>query len=477
MTTRRGGAPARDEGSFRDPSGYVYIDGDHVFRTINPSAAATFDAVIESGILKDLSDKGLLISTVVEPSSPQRLQSFASPRGEIPVRLLRHPRISFISYPYEWTFDQLQDAALAHLDLQIAALDRGFVLTDASPYNMQVHAGRFIHIDPLSLRAYRENEPWTAYNQFCRQFLLPLLVEAWRGLPFQQLLRGRVEGISFADALTILPKGKLYTSLNGFMHVGLQARMIAKASSSDQAKSAKVPSLPKSRYRALLTELRVWIVGLKSGRPHATFWNQYATENSYSSHMKQVKESFIADWAADRVKGGTIWDVGGNTGDYSIAALKAGASAAVIFDADIDSLEKAHARSKTDWPGLLPLLMDIADPSPGMGWRQRERKGLDGRSRPDGIMALAVIHHLAIGRNLPLEEIVDWFVDTAPRGIIEFVPKTDSMVSEMLLLRDDVFIDYDEAHFRDYLGRRARITREHRFEENNRLIVSYERLA
>lgn len=475
MTPVTGNLPARDEGSFRDPSGYLFFQGNEVIRSINPSGAAQFDAVSASGLLEDLAKQGLLIPTALENASPERLAQFAGPRGELPVRLMRHPRVPFISYPYEWTFAQLRDAALAHLDLQVAALDKGFVLSDATPYNMQFHDGRLIHIDVLSLRPYRENEPWTAYNQFCRQFLLPILVEAWRGLPFQQFLRGRVEGISFPDALTILPKGKLYTSLNGFMHVGLQARMIARASSSDQAKAMKTPSLPKSRYRAVLTELRAWISGLKSGRPHATFWNEYATENSYSAHMKRVKEAFIADWASASVKGGTVWDIGGNTGDYSAAAIKAGASAAIVFDADLDSLEKAYERRKAGLPGLLPLLIDIADPSPGMGWRQKERKGLDQRTKPEGVMALAVIHHLAIGRNLPLEEIIDWFVTTAPRGIIEFVPKTDPMVAEMLLLREDVFSDYDEAHFRSYLGSRAKITREHTFAENGRLIVSYER--
>lgn len=469
-----GGGPARDEGSFRDPSGYLFYEGDSVVRSINASGEAQFAAVAASGLLADLAAAKLLIPTELENASSDRLRAFAGPRGEVPVRLMRHPRIPFISYPYEWTFAQLKDAALAHLDLQVAALDKGFVLSDATPYNMQFHDGRILHIDVLSLRAYRDGEPWGAYNQFCRQFLLPILVEAWRGLPFQQLLRGKVEGISFPDALTILPKSKLFTSLNGFMHVNLQAKMIAKASSSDKAKDLKPPNLPKSRYRAVLTELRAWISGLKSGRPHSTFWDDYATVNTYSAHMRDVKQAFIADWAGKCLQGGAVWDIGGNTGDYSEAALKAGAAAAIVFDADLDSLEKAYERRKSLLPGLLPLLVDIADPSPGMGWRQKERKGLSARSQPNGVMALAVIHHLAIGRNLPLAEIINWFVDTAPNGIIEFVPKSDPMVAEMLLLREDVFSDYDEDHFRQYVAARATITREHKFAENGRLMVSYE---
>jgi hypothetical protein len=304
--------------------------------------------------------------------------------------------------------------------------------------------------------------------------VLPLLIEAWSGLPFQQLLRGRIDGIGFPDAMSILPRRRVWTSINGIMHVGLQARMIAGAASNKHGAHLQAPALPKGRYRAMLAELRNWLKGLRSGRKIATFWNEYASDNSYSAEMKATKEKFVVEWAAARMQSRALWDIGGNTGDYSAAALAAGAVQAIVFDSDLDSLEKAYQRSKSGLSGLLPLLMDIADPSPGSGWRQTERSGLDRRKKPDGILALAVIHHLAIGRNLPLRDVVDWFVDNAPRGVIEFVPKSDPMVRQMLSLREDVFHDYDEAHFRAYLGQRARITRECRFAENGRLVVAYE---
>ena len=169
-----------------------------------------------------------------------------------------------------------------------------------------------------------------------------------------------------------------------------------------------------------------------------------------------------------------IWDIGGNSGDFSKAALEGGASLSVIFDSDIDSLEKAYEDAKRGVP-ILPLLVDIANPSPQQGWKQRERAGLNERSRPDGLIALAVIHHLAIGRNLPLQEVVHWLVDAAPEGIIEFVPKSDPMIVEMLFEREDVFVDYDEEHFLAYLGEKAEITGSARLPDNGRFIVSYSR--
>jgi len=473
MISDKSDAAIRDGGSFRDPSGYVFFRGENVYRTVNPSAEATFKSVAKSGLIEELAGEKLLLPTEISPADAGDPGQFRGARGEMPALVLKHPRIPFISYPYEWNFSQMRDAALAHLDLQLRAFDRGFVLSDATAYNMQFYQGKLLHIDVLSLRPYVEGEPWSGYNQFCRTFLLPLLIEAWCGMPFQPLMRGRIEGISFADAVTILPALKLWTSLNGIMHVALQARIIASASSASKGKGQTDFKLAPARYKAILQEMRNWIGRLKSGRKVSSYWNSYAEVNSYSNDMRRVKEEFVSKWAP-AVKNGVIWDIGGNTGDYSKCVLDAGAEQSIVFDSDLDSLEKAYQRSKQGLR-VLPLLVDIADPSPSLGWRQAERRGLNERSKPAGILALAVIHHLAIGRNLPFSDVIDWFVDTAPDGIIEFVPKSDPMVAQMLANREDVFHDYDEAHFFAYLEARAIVTARHRFGENGRVVVSYRR--
>ena len=464
----------RDPGSFRDPSGYVFIDGDDVWRSVNPAARAAFDAVQATGALTSLAERGLLLRSDPRAAEAADAERFIGPRGEVPAQLIRHPRVPMISYPFEWTFSQLKDAALAHLDLQLAAFDLGLVLSDATPYNMQFFEGRVLHIDVLSLRPYRPGEIWVGHNQFTRLFLLPLLLEAWRGVPFQAALRGQIEGLTLADAVKLLPWRKRYLSLSGFMHVTLQERVGRGRSSTAGAAASRNVALPANRFRAMLSEMRAWVATLRSARQAPTFWSAYANVNTYSSEMQSVKSGFVQDLVR-RHQIRTLWDIGGNTGDYAAAALAAGAAHAVVLDGDLDSLEQAYSRRQQAHPNLLPLFMDCTDPTPNQGWNQGERKGLRERARVDAVLGLAVVHHMAIGRNIPLRAVVDWFVDLAPHGIIEFVPKSDPMVRQMLQHRDDVFLDYDEANFRAYLGARAETTAEHRFAENGRVLISYTR--
>lgn len=464
----------RDGGSFRDPSGYVFLRDTDVIRTVNPIARESFRQVVDSGVIDSLVKAGLLIGTEILSLDGIKIDEFKGPRGESPCMLLRHPKIPFISYPYEWTFEQLRDASLAHLQVQMKALDAGVSLSDATPFNMQFLDGKVVHMDVLSLKPYEDGEHWAGYNQFCRTFLLPLLIESWCGVSFQPMLRGNIEGISLHDAMRLLPKTKLWTSLNGIIHVAMHARIVEMANSTSAVKKGKaVAVLSKSQYKAILREMHNWIASLRSGRK-TSYWTDYAAVNTYTNVMRDAKIGFISRWAKAEIQDGVVWDIGGNTGDYSKAALDAGAAAAIVFDSDLDSLERAYARRKQGL-NILPVLMDLADPSPSQGWNQAERQGLNERTRPDGIMALAVMHHMVIGRNLPFEAVLDRFVSTAATGIIEFVPKTDPMVEEMLLHRQDVFIDYDEAHFLSYLEKRASILDRHNFMENGRLMVSYRR--
>jgi ribosomal protein L11 methylase PrmA len=462
-------------GSFRDPSGYVFRAGDRIFRSVNPPAAENFGALEKSGLLQRLAEAGLVLPAWPVTLQPGMEKAFAGPRGETPFRLIEHPLIPFITYPYEWCFSQLKDAALAHLDLQVAALEAGFVLSDATPYNMQFHVGRPVHIDILSLRAYHEGELWQGYNQFCRMFLAPLLVEAWTGVGFQTLLRGRIDALPIADISNLLPRRRMFTSLQAFIHVYLQGRAETKSSSS--VVSGRVTAnrpLPRSRYLALLSELRRFIARLESRKRSKSFWKDYAAINSYSDETRSRKVSIVRDFVAG-AGARRIVDIGGNTGDYSRAALEAGAGTAIVLDGDNDSVEAAYQRAKAGLDGLSAWLVDITDPSPALGWNGRERESLTERLRADGMLALAVIHHMCIGRNIPLRDAVHWLVGLAPRGIIEFVPKTDAMVKQMLSGRDDPFHDYDLEHCLGYINEVAEIARRSDIEGSDRVFIEYAR--
>ncbi len=465
----------RAPGSFRDPSGYVFDTGDAIWRSINPVALPAFNDLWDRGVFRALTERGLLIDVErVELNSDIR-NRLRGPRGETPACVIRHPRVPFYSYPYEWTFSQLKEAALSHLALQVAAFDLGVTLSDATPYNMQAVDGRMQLVDVLSLRPYQNGEVWVGYNQFCRLFLLPLLLEAWNGVPFQPLLRGALDGVRLSDAVRILPRAKRWLTLNGLMHVTLHANQEKWHAKARTASITARPKMPRTRYRAMLTELRNWVMSLQSRR-QSSFWHDYAIDNSYDESSRRAKHEFIARFVSEHSVR-TLWDLGGNSGDYSITAIEAGAHQAVVFDSDLDALEIAYARQRAKYPGLVPVVMDCSDPSPALGWCQSERTGLSERAHADAVIALALTHHLAIGRNIPLSSLVEWLVELAPRGVVEFVPKKDPMVARMLSLRDDVFHDYDEMNFLQYLQSVAEITGIERLETGGRIIIAYRRRA
>jgi len=458
-------APIADPGSFRDPAGRVFRAGDRIFRTISPRAAADYQAARDSGIFGKLSERGLLIeSAELDPGSLEL-------SGEAVAHVVEHPRIPFVSYPYEWSFALLKDAALFHLDFQTELFDEGFVLSDATAYNVQFDGPKPLFIDLLSIRKYRDGEYWLAHNQFCEQYLNPLLLRAYLGVPHNDWFRGRLEGIPSGALSRMLPAYRKL-SFRVISHVVGPARLQSRSERRHTAETVRRP-LPSKAYRALLGHLRRWIASLEPAGSD-TQWQDYGEFHSYSESEEKAKREFVANFVTQDSPG-VLWDVGCNTGAYSEIALRAGAGKVIGFDYDHGALDRALARAKADKLDLLPLFLDGANPSPDQGWAQHERTGLAGRGNADAIIALAFIHHLAIGRNIPLPEAVGWLTGFARRGLIEFVQKDDPTVQEMLALREDVFAQYDERVFLEALQSRARIASTRRNPENGRLLVVYER--
>jgi ribosomal protein L11 methylase PrmA len=440
-----------DPGSYRDPSGHVHIVGDRVFRTVTPHGQAEYKFVRDSGALTGLIERGLLIAaTEVENTN----LASAGPDD----LLLKHPKIPIISYPYEWPFAALKAAALLHLDIQLELLEHDVALSDASAFNIQFIGGKPQFIDYLSFRRYREDEPWLAHRQFCQQFLNPLVLQAKLGVPFHAWFRGQPEGIEIGELASLLKfRHKLSPVL--FSHVVLLARLQGRVNESDvaAAQAARTRGLKRSRFRAILEQLRHFIAGLSPAGVSHTTWGHYATDNTYESAEASAKHAFVERFAAD-ARPGLLIDLGCNTGDYSHAALAHGARRVVGLDGDHGALDGAFARATTEDLDFLPLYQDLANPTPGLGWNARERQGLGERlAAADGVLALAVIHHLAIARNVPLEEVVSSIVSMAPKGVIEFVPKDDPTVQTMLALREDVFATYSRESFMAALENRAEI--------------------
>lgn len=458
---------ANDPGSFRDPGGRIFSDGTRIFRTVYPPNAEAYESARDAGLFQRLIDGDLLLG------SDERDLAIAGEAGAGAIHLLEHPRVPFISYPYEWCASMLRKAALHHLDVQLAALKDGFTLSDATAYNIQFIGPKPVFIDHLSFRPYRDGEIWIGHRQFCMQFLNPLILWSRLGVAPNNWYRGAQEGIAPEDLAPLLrTKDKL--SFTVLTHVvaqaALQRRSVKSGTISGQHRTAK---LPRTSYQGMLEGLRNFIAST-APKKEATIWGDYAGNNSYGDAEAQAKRAFVQEMAGT-VKPALMFDLGCNSGDYSIAALEAGAGYVVGFDFDFGALELALDRAEQGRHQFLPLWLDAANPSPSQGWGQAERKGLRERSNADAIVALAFIHHIAIGKNVPLDMVIDWLIAMAPHGVIEFPPKSDPMVQRLLAQREDIFPDYTEEAFRTAVQRRARIVSEKHLTPGGRLLVRYER--
>lgn len=456
-----------ESGSFRDRRGRIfYVDG-RVLRTVMPMAADDFDFVRGSGLIDELHSRGKVIGEQIVDAA--LLGEHAADAHYV----LEHPRLPFVSYPYEWSFSALKAAALLHLDIQQAALKKGVTMTDATAYNIQFIGPRPVFIDSLSFRRYQEGEYWAGHRQFCEQFINPLLLRSFNGIPHNAWYRGELEGISAENLSRLLPwRSRL--SWNVLTNVFMQARLQNNSGSDDAIRKAKTRKLPRIGFEQILHGLRKWITRLEPGHDGKTVWQDYATDNSYADDEAVNKRRFIAEFSS-AVKPALILDIGCNTGDYSIAALENGAELAVGFDFDHGALEYGYRRAVSDGLNFQPLHLDAANPSPNQGWMQAERMGFRERANADAVMGLALIHHLAIAKNLPLAGVIEWLVDMAPHGVLEFVPKNDAMVQRLLQMREDLFSDYDQANFEEQLNSRARIVKSEVVSASGRVLYWFDR--
>jgi ribosomal protein L11 methylase PrmA len=456
-----------DSGSFRDPSGRIYHHDDRVYRTVMPPGREHFEFVRSTGLIDELVSSGQLVAESVVDVA---ILGEASARASF---LLEHPRLPFVSYPYEWSFSALKSAALMQLDIHLKALAHGVTLSDATAYNIQFVGSEPVFIDALSFRKYQDGEYWSGHSQFCEQFLNPLLFESKLGVAFNAWYRGSLDGIRSEEidhALAWYRK----LSLGAFANVVMQARFQRQSRGNHGTASGAVNRpLPVSAFKALLQSLRRWISRMEP-REIATDWQGYAESNSYAGQEKAAKSRFVADFV-EKVSPSTLWDIGCNTGDYSVLAIESGAQFVVGFDFDHKVIEAAYRRARASGVRYLPLVIDAVNPSPSQGWAQAERKGLNERGGADAVLALALVHHLAIAKNIPLEDTVAWLVSLARHGVVEFVQKSDPMVCKLLQFREDIFEDYGQEAFEACLSARARIIRKEEVSASGRTLYWYER--
>ena len=457
-------------GSFRDRSGHVYEVEAQIFRTVLDQHAAHFEYVESTGLLQQLVHNGCVL-----PASKVHPDTVGAFEGNVRY-LLQIPRLPFVTFPYEWSFSALKAAALLHLEVHLAALDRGVTLSDASAYNVQFKGAEPVFIDHLSFRRYQNGEIWAGHRQFTEQFLIPLLLRSLFGVSHNAWYRGMQEGIPLMEFRRLLRwrdyfNGKILKHCvmpAFFQRTALDARM-----DFQQTMLPSIP-LPLPAFRKLLIELQDWISTLTPANTHHTLWQSYTSMHNYTDTQVGLKRRFVEEFAYE-TKPKLLWDLGCNGGQYSNAALKAGAQYVVGFDSDQGALESCFAQASKENLAFQALFMDLANPSPSQGWREHERPGLRTRTSADGVLALACMHHLAFGNNIPLGQLVNWTLDLAPTGVIEFVPKNDPMAKRLLTLRNDIFSDYTLETFLSCITRRAQIIKSTVISESGRTLVWYRR--
>jgi ribosomal protein L11 methylase PrmA len=449
----------RDPASFRDPAGFVVHDNGRVRRAVTEYGLPHFRSVRDTGLVKHLVASGSLLA---EEEVATSLDGYPDVR-----LVLEHPRLPFVSYPYEWPFRALQAAALLHLDIQLEALAVGVMLADASAYNVQFIGARPVFIDHLAFRPYRDGELWAGHRQLCEQFLHPLLLQSLFGIEFHPWYRGRLEGIS-GDSLARVLRWRDKLRWNVLTHVVLPARLQRSAGRSEMSARIGRARLPKAGLLGLLSSLRRWIARLEPRDLDVTTWADYdaTVPDAESAAIAGFVDEFVRD-----VRPRMLWDLGCNAGRYGERALASGAAYVVGLDSDPGAVNRAFARARERRLALLPLHVDLVNPSPSQGWRGGERHSLVARGRPDALLAIAVVHHMAIGRNVPLEELVALLVDLAPEGVVGFVPHTDARARALFRGREEIFRAYTLDNFRSLLRSRARIVREQGLPGSDRMLI------
>lgn len=422
-------------GSFRDPSGFVFTSDNIILRQINKSYQEEYELLINSGLYEKLIEEKLLIPH-------QEMPLTLAMKPEIAYKIIKPEQIRFISYPYEWSFSQLRDAALAVLKIQKTALEFGMSLKDAPAYNIQFHRGHPVLIDTLSFEKYAEGLPWVAYKQFSQHFLAPLALMCKVDIRLSQLLKNYIDGIPLDLAAELLPSRTKF-SFSFLTHIHMHAK--SQKHFSDKPEKALKGKMSKQSLLGLVDSLESSVNKL-SFNPGGSEWGNYYNETNYSTkafeHKKEIIKKFL-----ERSGGDMIWDMGANNGEFSRLANTD--SQVIAFDIDPVAVEKNYLNlieQKID--NILPLQIDLTNPSPALGWNNKERQSLSQRGPADTVMALALVHHLAISNNLPLAMIARFFERiTKNYLIIEFIPKVDSQVQKLLASRVDIFSEYTQESF------------------------------
>jgi hypothetical protein len=440
---------ALEPGSFRDRNSRVLVADGRVVRALSAQGLEDWRTLRASPLYDALTSERKLVRTrELEETLPRDAL-----HGEV-AGALEHEVVPFVSYPYEWPFEMLRDAALLQLELVRRAIEAGLMLKDSSPYNIQFRGSTPVFVDVGSFERLREGEPWVGYRQFCTLFLYPLLLHAWKGMPHQPWLRGSLDGISPHECRNLLSARDLLRR-GALTHVALHARLERRHA--DKGGEVK-DELRRAGFKKelILANVRGLERLISRLRPRAAVsaWSSYELTTTYSEADAERKRAFVAE-AVAAASPRVVWDIGCNEGHHARLAAES-AEIVVAMDADAVVIGRLYEYLKRERvTNVLPLVVDVTDPSPGLGWRLGERRPVTDRGRPDLTLALALVHHLSISANVPIAEVVSWLHALGGETVVEFPTADDPMVQRLLSRkRDGDHPDYNREWFERCLRER-----------------------
>ncbi len=435
--------------SFKDPSARVFYKDGVVYRKIGKKYAETYRKFMNSGLYEKLISKGLIVphEECGEVLSGVESSGVLNDGAEIEDEIIIKPKEVFVSYPYEWCFSEFKDAALATLEIQKIALEFDMTLKDATPFNIQFLENRPVLIDTSSFEDFKER-PWAAYRQFCENFLCPLCLIAYKDLRLQNLLLGNINGIPLDLTSKLLPN-KTKFNPNLLAHIHIHSKMQNKYSD-NKVKTADV-KVSKQSLLNIVNNLYDTVTNINLSK-YKTEWDEYYSNTNYTEDGFEAKKEIINGFR-ERLLPEKVWDFGANTGVFSRIFSAKGAEVKA-FDIDPLAIEKNYLEAKAcGEKNIFPLIFDIVNPTPALGFDNKERKTLNARAKDvDLVLALALMHHLRITYNVPFAFQAKYFAEFSKHLIIEFVQKDDSKVQNMLLNREDIFDDYTKEGFEAAFG-------------------------
>ncbi len=440
--------------SYRDPAGFVFYKDGRLYRQVNQVFKDDFEYFISSGLYEYLSSNHLLVPH-------QQLNENLSGTKDW-FTTLQPDIVKYISYPYEWCFDMLKDAALTTLELARVAMNHGMMLKDASAYNLQWHEGKMQFIDSLSFERYDESRPWIAYRQFCEHFYAPLALMHYLQVPLQPLLLGYPDGLPLALASRMLPfKSRL--NLHVYLNLHLHAKVSAKKPGNETAGSFSRKKM-LDLLRSLEESIRSFRFDSGSG-----VWSGYYDEalqrEAYIKHKTLLVQHWLSDSGAK-----IIFDAGANEGNFTLLAAS-GDRSVVSADMDHYSINRLYQLvKKENRKNILPLVMDLSHPSPAIGVNNKERESFSGRINVDLVMALALVHHLVVGKNISFVQVAEYFKSIGHFLLIEFVPKEDEKLQLMLRQKPDIYKDYTQEAFTGAFEKYFTIVKQEKIEGSERTL-------